>query len=79
MNGQPERPVETVQEWLRYAEEDLGVAAREFEQGSIAYHTMCFPLPGGGREAPEGLPDRPGLDAGADTRCGRAAGVVRGA
>ena len=42
MNGQPERPVETVQEWLRYAEEDLGVAAREFEQGSTAYHTMCF-------------------------------------
>jgi HEPN domain-containing protein len=42
MNGQPERPAETVREWLRYAEEDLGVAAREFEQGSTAYHTMCF-------------------------------------
>jgi hypothetical protein len=77
MNEQPERPVETVQEWLRYAEEDLGVAAREFEQGSTASHHL-LPLPGGGREAPEGLSDRPGLDAGADTRCGRAAGVVRG-
>jgi HEPN domain-containing protein len=42
MSEQPERRVETVQEWLRYAEEDLGVAAREFERGSIAYHTMCF-------------------------------------
>jgi HEPN domain-containing protein len=42
MSGQPERPVETIQEWLRYAEEDLGVAAREFERGSTAYHTICF-------------------------------------
>jgi len=24
------------------AEEDLGVATREFERGSTAYHTMCF-------------------------------------
>jgi len=29
MSGQPEMPVETVREWLRYAEEDLGVAGRE--------------------------------------------------
>jgi HEPN domain-containing protein len=42
MSGQPERPVETIQEWLHYAEEDLGVATREFERGGIAYHTICF-------------------------------------
>jgi HEPN domain-containing protein len=34
--------VETVREWLRYAEEDLGVAVREFERSSIACHTICF-------------------------------------
>lgn len=42
MSAQPERPVETVREWLRYAEEDLGVAVREFERSSLAYHTICF-------------------------------------
>jgi HEPN domain-containing protein len=42
MSGQPEGPVETVRKWLRYAEEDLGVAGREFERGSTAFHTICF-------------------------------------
>ena len=42
MNDQPKRPVETPQEWLRYAEADLGVAERELLTGEPAYHTICF-------------------------------------
>jgi HEPN domain-containing protein len=42
MNGPPKRPVETPREWLRYAEEDLSVAEREIQDGTPAYHTICF-------------------------------------
>ena len=42
MNDQPKRPVETAQEWLRYAEGDFGVAEREMSSESPAYHTICF-------------------------------------
>ena len=35
-------PVETPQEWIRYAEGDLGVAEREFRFEEPAYHTICF-------------------------------------
>jgi HEPN domain-containing protein len=42
MNEPPKRPVETPREWWRYAEEDLGVAEREMEESSKAYHTICF-------------------------------------
>ena len=42
MSEPPKRPVETPREWWRYAEEDLGVAEREMEAGSAAYHTICF-------------------------------------
>ncbi len=38
----PKRPVETPREWLRYAEGDLGVAEREMQSQSPAYHTICF-------------------------------------
>ena len=42
MNDQPERPVETPSEWVRYAEGDLGVAEREMRYQAPAYHTICF-------------------------------------
>jgi HEPN domain-containing protein len=42
MNDQPERPVETPGEWVRYAEGDLGVAEREMRYQAPAYHTICF-------------------------------------
>jgi HEPN domain-containing protein len=42
MSGQPERPVETPREWLRYAQGDLGVAEREMQSQRPAYHTVCF-------------------------------------
>ncbi len=42
MNDRPKRPVETSQEWLRYAEEDFGVAEREMLSEEPAYHTICF-------------------------------------
>jgi HEPN domain-containing protein len=42
MNDQPERPVETPDEWVRYAEGDLGVAEREMCYQTPAYHTICF-------------------------------------
>jgi HEPN domain-containing protein len=42
MSGPPEGPRQTVAEWLRYAEEDLAVAEREFACPAPAYHTLCF-------------------------------------
>ncbi|MBI3761746.1 MAG: HEPN domain-containing protein [Chloroflexi bacterium] len=36
------RPVETPGEWLRFAEENLGVARREMTYERPAYHTVCF-------------------------------------
>jgi len=38
----PPRPVETPVEWLRFAEENLGVAQREMTQAAPAYRTICF-------------------------------------
>jgi len=42
MNGLSKSPVETPREWLRYAEEDMGVAERELQSKTPAYHTICF-------------------------------------
>lgn len=42
MSERPDRATGTVREWLRYAEEDLGVAERESARGTGAYHTICF-------------------------------------
>ena len=42
MNDHLKLPVETPREWLRYAEEDLGVAEREMRERTPAYHTICF-------------------------------------
>ncbi len=42
MSDHPKRPVETPQDWLRYAEADLGVAERELLTGEPAYPTICF-------------------------------------
>jgi HEPN domain-containing protein len=42
MSGQPRRPVETPREWLRYAEQDFGVAEREMLSAEPAFHTVCF-------------------------------------
>lgn len=42
MSNQPEQPVETPGEWLRYAEGDLGVAEREMRYEEPSYHTICF-------------------------------------
>ena len=46
MSGRPDRATGTVREWLRYAEEDLGVAERESARGTGAYHTICFLVAG---------------------------------
>jgi HEPN domain-containing protein len=35
-------PVETPAEWLRFAEENLGVAQREMGHESPAFRTVCF-------------------------------------
>jgi len=42
MTARNNRPVETAQEWLRYAEGDLLVAEREMQTSSPVYHTVCF-------------------------------------
>ncbi|HEY4689600.1 MAG TPA: HEPN domain-containing protein [Anaerolineae bacterium] len=42
MSAQPKHPVETPREWLRYAEQDFGVAEREMQRDVPAYHTICF-------------------------------------
>lgn len=42
MNDQAKLPVETPQEWLRYANEDLHVAEGAFLDSAPSYHTICF-------------------------------------
>lgn len=42
MNDRPEYPVQTVLEWLRYADGDLRVAERELRSRAPVYHTICF-------------------------------------
>ena len=42
MNDLSKSPVETPREWVRYAEEDMGVAEREMQSKTLAYHTICF-------------------------------------
>jgi HEPN domain-containing protein len=42
MTARNDRPVETAQEWLGYAEGDLLVAEREMQTPSPVYHTVCF-------------------------------------
>ena len=42
MSGKQKYPVETPQEWLRYAEGDLRVAERELLSSSPVYPTVCF-------------------------------------
>jgi HEPN domain-containing protein len=42
MSDQPKYPVETPKEWLRFAQEDFGVAEREMQHTKPAYHTICF-------------------------------------
>jgi HEPN domain-containing protein len=42
MSDPAKLPVETPQEWLRYAEGDLNVAEREFQSEMPVYHTICF-------------------------------------
>ncbi len=42
MSGGNDRPSETVDRWLRYAEGDLTVAEHEMQRPSPVYHTVCF-------------------------------------
>jgi len=42
MSAVPDRPVETPQQWLRYAEGDLTVAEREMHAPAPVYHVICF-------------------------------------
>jgi HEPN domain-containing protein len=42
MSDQPKRPVETPQEWFRYAQGDLNVAVWEMHDVEPAYRTICF-------------------------------------
>ena len=42
MSASHDRPVETPQQWLRYAEGDLTVAEHEMQTPSPVYHTVCF-------------------------------------
>ena len=42
MSDQPSRPVETAQEWFRYAKGDLLVAEQALRDDVPAYHTICF-------------------------------------
>ena len=42
MTAGNDRPVETPQKWLRYAEGDLLVAEHEMQIPSPVYHTVCF-------------------------------------
>jgi len=42
MTASDDRPVETVRQWLRYAEDDLAVAEHEMQRSSPVYHTVCF-------------------------------------
>ncbi len=42
MTARNDRPIETPQRWLRYAEGDLLVAEHEMQTPSPVYHTVCF-------------------------------------
>ena len=42
MTASPDRPVETPQQWLRYAEGGLAVAEREMHAPAPVYHVVCF-------------------------------------
>lgn len=42
MSARHKLPVETPREWMRHADEGLGVAEREMQYESPAYHTICF-------------------------------------
>jgi HEPN domain-containing protein len=42
MSAQRKLPVETLREWIRHANENLGVAEREMQYEVPAYHTVCF-------------------------------------
>jgi HEPN domain-containing protein len=42
MTASNDRPVETPQRWLRFAEGDLLVAEHEMHMSSPVYHTVCF-------------------------------------
>ena len=42
MSARRKLPVETPREWIRHADENLGVAEREMQYESPAYHTVCF-------------------------------------
>jgi HEPN domain-containing protein len=42
MTARHDRPMETAQQWLHYAEGDLAVAEHEMQRPSPVYHTVCF-------------------------------------
>ena len=42
MSAQRKLPVETPREWIRHANENLGVAEREMQYEYPACHTVCF-------------------------------------
>ena len=42
MTARNDRPMETSQQWLRYAEGDLTVAEHEMHAPEPVYHTVCF-------------------------------------
>ena len=42
MTAGGDRPVDTPQQWLRYAEGDLLVAEHEMQRSAPVYHTVCF-------------------------------------
>jgi HEPN domain-containing protein len=42
MSARRKLPVETPREWIRHADENLGVAEREMRYDAPAYHTVCF-------------------------------------
>ena len=42
MSAQHKLPVETPREWIRHADDNLGVAEREVQYEVPAYHTVCF-------------------------------------
>lgn len=42
MTASGDRPIDTPQQWLRYAEGDLLVAEHEMQSSAPVYHTVCF-------------------------------------
>jgi HEPN domain-containing protein len=59
-------PIETVAEWLRFAEENLAVAEREMAYEDPSFHTVCF-LCQTAAEKYLRISDCPGLVTGKDT------------